>query len=293
MMQRLCIIGVGLIGGSIAKAVRRQELCQQIVGVDADAENLRCALDLGIIDAAFAVCDLAEAAVGADWVVIATPVGAMPSALQGLQADWSDAMTVTDVGSTKQSAIAAAQAVFGATPANFVPGHPIAGAERSGVEAATDDLFVGKRVILTPVAETDPLALARVEQFWTAIGASVALMSPLHHDHVFAATSHLPHVLAYALVRLLGRMDEQEEIFQYAGAGFRDFTRIASSNPQMWADICLLNREPLIPLLGQLGAEISAVAEMMAQQSQPELCAYFTEAREARQRFLNQLETNS
>ena len=294
MIQRLCIIGVGLMGGSIAKAVRKLGLCREIVGVDADTENLARALELGVIDAGFeakARGDFAKAAKGSDWVVIATPVGASVQIFLDLQTVWSAGAIYTDVGSIKQSVIWAAKQTFGKVPANFVPGHPIAGAERSGVDAATDDLYFGKRVILTPTTETASSAVRLVEDFWASLGALVSLMDPLHHDQVFAATSHLPHVLAYALVHMLGRKDEQEEIFQYAGAGFRDFTRIASSNPEMWRDICHLNREQIIPLLKAMGEELMQVANLMEQnsvESAENLLVYFADARNARQRFLTQ-----
>jgi prephenate dehydrogenase len=294
MIQRLCVIGIGLMGGSIAKAARGRGLCREIVGVDADPENLGRALELGVIDAGFeakAAGGVATGAEGADWVVIATPVGACPQIFADLRPSWSAQATYTDVGSIKQSVIGAARQALGKLPANFVPGHPIAGAERSGVDAALIDLYQDKRVILTPTSATDPVALHRVEDFWAALGARVSLMEPLHHDQVFAATSHLPHVLAYALVHLLGSMDGQEEIFQYAGAGFRDFTRIASSNPLMWRDICLLNGGQIIPLLDSMGDELKQVASLMGQNSATsaeDLMRYFTEARSARQRFLAQ-----
>ncbi len=294
MIEKLCIIGVGLIGGSIAKSARKQGLCREIVGVDADPANLARAVELGVIDSGFKANssgDFANAAEGADWVVIATPVGATQGIFSDLQPVWSPDAIYTDVGSIKQSVVWAAGKAFGKIPANFVPGHPIAGAERSGVDAATDGLYLGKRVILTPTTETAPSAVRLVEEFWTGLGALVSLMEPLYHDQVFAATSHLPHVLAYALVHMLGKKDEQEEIFQYAGAGFRDFTRIASSNPAMWRDICLLNSEQIIPLLNSMGEELKQVASMMGQNSvEPaeKLLHYFSAARNARQRFLAQ-----
>jgi prephenate dehydrogenase len=294
MIQRLCVIGVGLIGGSMAKAARSLGLCREIVGLDTDPDNLARALALGVIDEGYDIQEngaIGKLATGADWVVIATPPGASLKTFRDLQSAWSQDTIYTDVGSIKGKVIAAAESVFGEVPANFVPGHPIAGAERSGVEAASTDLYQDKRVILTPVATTNPDAVRAVEGFWTALGALVSLMEPLHHDQVFAATSHLPHVLAYALVHMLGRKDEQEEIFQYAGAGFRDFTRIASSNPEMWRDICLLNGEQIIPLLSGMGDELKKVSSLMENstaESAKNLLVYFAEARDARQRFLNQ-----
>jgi prephenate dehydrogenase len=288
MIERLCVIGVGLIGGSIACAARRKGLCRQIVGVDADGANLLRALDLGVIDAACA--DAGEGAAGADWVMIATPVGAFESVFTALRPVWSEQAIYSDAGSTKHSVLEAARRVFGSVPPNFVPGHPIAGAERSGVEAATGDLYQGKRVILTPLPVTNPLAVQRVEAFWQAIGAKVSWMAPDHHDEVLAATSHLPHVLAYALVHMLGRKNEQQEIFQYAAGGFRDFTRIASSDPRMWLDICMANQDHIAPLIGQLCDELKRVREMLESRSAAELFEFFANARAARQRFLDQLE---
>ena len=296
MIQRLCVIGTGLIGGSIALAARQRELCREIIGVDADPANLAKALELGVIDVGFDAQtpgECAKGVKGADWVIIAAPVGTVPGIFCELKPLWSMETVYTDVGSVKQGVIGAAETIFGQVPANFVPGHPIAGAERSGVESASAELYLDKRVILTPTSFTDPEAVLRVQEFWASLGALVSLMEPKHHDEVFAATSHLPHVLAYALVHLLERKNEQEEIFQYAGAGFRDFTRIASSNPVMWRDICQLNREQIIPLLNLMGDELKQVASLMGQdsnESAENLLLYFAEARNARQRFLNHLE---
>jgi prephenate dehydrogenase len=292
MIARLCVVGVGLIGGSIAKAAREQGLCREIVGVDADGGNLAQALALGVIDVGLDAAQpgaIGRAALGADWVVLATPVGALGQVLEALKPAWSAQAVYTDVGSTKQSVAQALREVFDTVPPNFVPGHPIAGAERSGVEAADGGLYRRKRVILTPLPETDAGALGRVEAFWAAIGAKVSRMTPEHHDEVFAATSHLPHVLAYALVHMLGKKDEQQEIFRYAGAGFRDFTRIASSNPQMWADICLLNRPQILPLVEELRQELGALSALLQGGGAEEgLLKYFSEARDARQRYLAQ-----
>jgi prephenate dehydrogenase len=288
MIERFCIIGVGLIGGSIARAARAAGLCRDIVGVDADGANVRRALELGVIDAAFD--DPTEGARGADWILIATPVGAFDAVFRALRPTWSTAAIYTDAGSTKQSVIDTARAIFGEVPANFVPGHPIAGAERSGVDAATCELYKDKRVILTPLPTTDLDAIERVDAFWRGLGAKVTRMEPVHHDEVLAATSHLPHVLAFTLVHMLGRKDEQQEIFQYAAGGFRDFTRIASSDPRMWLDICLANRARILPLLEQLGEELNQVANLLETGAADALLDYFAEARGARQRFLDQSE---
>lgn len=290
MIQRLCVVGVGLLGGSVARAARDRKLCRHLVGVDGNAENLRKALEYGVIDEGFEAETLRQAVQGSDWVVLATPVGAFGRLFESLRENWSENAIYTDVGSTKQSVIDDARKAFGEVPENFVPGHPIAGAENSGVEAARADLFHGKRVILTPGASTGEHPLKQVMAFWAACGAEVSIMDAARHDEVLAATSHLPHVLAFSLTHLLGRMDEQQEIFRYAAGGFRDFTRIASSDPKMWLDICLANRKQIKVLITRLGEELKEVAALLETRSEDELFEYFVEARNARQRFLNQLE---
>jgi prephenate dehydrogenase len=290
MIERLCVIGVGLIGGSIASAARARNLCREIVGVDHSPDNLMKAQELGAIDAGYD--DVREAARAADFVVIATPVGSFRSIFDALRLVWRAETIYTDAGSTKLSVVNAARDVFGAVPSNFVPGHPIAGAEQSGVEAAFRDLYVDKRVILTPLADTSVEAMAAVSSFWNSIGAKVSEMDAAHHDQVLAATSHLPHVLAYAMVHLLGKKDEKEEIFQYAAGGFRDFTRIASSDPLMWLDICLANRGEIAPLIHQLKDELDTVLTMLEGKGSAELLAFFSCARQARQRFLDLSESN-
>ena len=263
MIQRLCIVGVGLIGGSLARDLRRLGLVDSVVGCSRKRENLERARELGIIDT-FDV-DPAQAVAGADLVVLAVPLGAMAGALEAMAPGRDEEAVLTDVGSAKASVLDAARSVFGAVPGNFVPAHPIAGTEHSGVEAALDNLFAGRRVILTPVAETSPSALARVREMWQAVGAEVLEMDPAHHDEVLAATSHLPHMLAYTLVDMLGNMEERVEMFRYAAGGFRDFTRIASSDPQMWHDICLANRDALVNALehfqGDLGTALDAIRD--------------------------------
>ena len=289
MFKRLCLIGVGLIGGSVARAVRQQNLASHIVGFgrEQDKNNLESAKRLEVIDEFF--FDAKSALSGADIVVIATPVGAMSSVFSILKTEWSDQALYMDVGSTKGNVIEAARQVFGVVPENFVPAHPIAGAEKSGVEASVDDLFENKRLILTPVPETAVSAVAKIEEFWQRLGSLVSIMSPDRHDAVLAATSHLPHLLAFALVDMLGRQDEQSEIFKFAAGGFKDFTRIASSDPTMWADICSANRSQLIPLIRQLINELDQMESALSEKNYQQLFTTFTYARDARQRFLDQL----
>lgn len=290
MFDRLCIIGVGLIGGSIARAARLNGLSQTIVGFGRpeDLANLQTAKQLGVIDEYY--LDLAEAVKNVDCVVIATPVASIKAIFTLLQPLWSAQTIYTDVGSTKGSVLAAAEQVFGEIPPNLVPAHPIAGAEQSGVEASLDDLFVGKRLIITPTDNTSPQALQAIKTLWEKLGSLVSVMDAKHHDGVLAATSHLPHLLAFALVDMLGRKDEQNEIFKYAAGGFRDFTRIASSDPTMWLDICLANRDELIPLIEELKTELGVIQNTLQNQNGQQLFQTFTYAKNARQRFLDQFE---
>lgn len=290
MFNRLCLIGVGLIGGSIAQAARQQGLCKQIVafGHEKNSPNLQLARQLGVIDDFYT--DLPAALEQADLVIIATPVGAVSSVFAQLKPYWSPQAIYSDACSTKGSVVEAVQAVFGQVPDNFVPAHPIAGAERSGVEASSADLYQNRRVIITPLATTDTQAVDKLSQFWRQLGSSVSLMSVEHHDTVLAATSHLPHILAFALVGLLGHKDEQREIFKYAAGGFKDFSRIASSDPIMWQDICLANKNEIIPLIQQYKAELSRIEQMLADDQAQQLFDTFTYARNARQRFLDTLD---
>ena len=286
MMKRLCVIGVGLIGGSVALAARRSGLYNPIIGFDTDADNLQQALSLGVIDQA--ASSITSAVQTADLVVIALPVGAFKQLLAELQPGWTNHRVYTDVGSTKQSVIADAEAVFGRVPENFVAGHPIAGTENSGVSAAFAELFDHKQVILTPLATTQQLAIKAVRVFWEqAAHAHVSEMQPQHHDHLLAATSHLPHVVAYALVNLLTRQSESEEIFQFAASGFRDFTRIASSNPRMWTDICLANRQQIVELLISYQNELGELVRLLEGNQSDALYESFSSARNGRKRFLD------
>ena len=219
-------------------------------------------------------------------VFLAVPLGAMRDVLASTRASLGPDAVVTDGGSVKGSVVADVAAVCGQLPPWFVPGHPIAGTERSGVDASFADLYRNRRVILTPVAETDPAAVERVEWMWRVCGAEVSRMSVAHHDEVLAATSHLPHMLAFGLVDALARMDETEEIFRYAAGGFRDFTRIASSNPVMWRDICIANRESLSAMLARFGVELTDLAQAIRFGDGQYLLEVFERAKAARDRHL-------
>lgn len=290
MFNKICIIGVGLIGGSIARSVKRHELSKTIVGFgrDKDVPNLQAAKELGVITDYY--LDIAEAVANADCIVIATPVGAIESILALLKPVWNEKAIYTDVGSTKSSVIAAADKVFGHVPDNLVPAHPIAGAEQSGVIASLDDLFLHKRLIITPHKVTQVSAVQKMQVFWERLGAQVAIMDAAHHDAILAATSHLPHIVAFAMVDMLGHKDEQSEIFKYAASGFRDFTRIASSDPTMWLDICTANKDEIIPLIQQLKVELDKIEQFLEISDNQQLFNTFTYAGKARQRFLDLFE---
>ncbi len=290
MFKKLCLIGVGLIGGSVARAARKNKLARQIVafGRLEDKVNLEQAKQLNVVDEFY--FDMETALKDADCVVIAIPVGAFEDILKQMKPFWQAQTVYTDVGSTKTSVIEAAKQVFGLLPDNFIPAHPIAGAENSGVQASMDDLFLNKRLIITPEQESSPSALKTVQSFWQSLGSIVSIMDAAHHDTVLAATSHLPHILAFALVDLLGRKDEQVDIFKYAAGGFNDFTRIASSDPTMWLDICLANKQAILPLIQQLKGELGTIEHLLEDENSQQLFETFTYAKNARQRFLDQLE---
>ena len=283
MIERLVVVGVGLIGGSFALECRQRGLAREVVGVGRSAGNLELARERGLVDRiAF---DLAEAMHGADLVFLALPVGAMPAVFEGIARGMEEDCLVTDAGSTKQDVIAAARAGLGARIGRFVPGHPIAGAEDSGAGAARAGLFAGRDVILTPLPENRAEDVARIERLWTACGARVTHMLPDAHDQVFAAVSHLPHLAAFALVDdLIGRPNA-EACFRHAGAGFRDFTRIAASHPEMWRDIAIANRPALLDELDAYIAKLGEVRDMVDLQDGAALDAMFARARSARKNW--------
>jgi prephenate dehydrogenase len=285
MIQKLAIIGVGLIGGSMPRALREEGVVQEVVGCGRGRANLERAVELGVID--HYTHEVSRAVEGADFIVLAVPLGAMHQTLKDLKEHLADDAVLTDVGSVKGSVVEDAIQVFGAMPGFFVPGHPIAGTERSGVEASFPELFRNRRVILTPTPETSEDSLARVERVWKHCGAQVISMDVQHHDEVLAATSHLPHMLAYALVDSLARLKENDEIFRYAAGGFRDFTRIASSNPSMWRDICFANREALGEMLIRFSADLQALAKALEASDGDALMEIFERARSARDRYVD------
>ncbi len=285
MIERLAVIGVGLIGGSLARALREAGAVGEVVGCGRGVPNLEQAVALGVIDRYSR--DPAEAVAGADLVFLAVPLGAVRDTLASIRPWLAPGAIVTDGGSVKGSVVADARAVLSEELPRFVPGHPIAGTERSGVEASFASLYQNRRVILTPLPETDPAALERVAWMWRVCGAQISLMEVRHHDQVLAATSHLPHMLAYGLVDSLARLEENDEIFRYAAGGFRDFTRIASSNPVMWRDICLANREALGEALQRFSLELQELAETIERADAAHMLEIFERAKAARDRYID------
>ncbi len=283
LINKLCIVGVGLIGGSLARALKKAGAVNTVVGAGRDETHLEKARTLGVIDEW--QTDIGEAVQGCDMVVLAVPLGAMQQVFAQIAPHIADDMIITDVGSAKASVVEAARAVFGSLPATLVPGHPIAGTEKSGVEASFAELFQNRRIIITPLETSEQSAVQKVEYMWQACGAEVVHTSIEHHDEVLAATSHLPHMLAYALVDTLARMDARTEIFSYAAGGFRDFTRIASSDPDMWHDICLANRDALLKMLHRFTADLQQLSKAIENNDSDYLKETFARAKKARDEF--------
>lgn len=281
--SRMCVIGVGLIGGSLARAARRAGLCGTIIGAGRGEAHLERARELGVIDEFDT--NIAAAVSDADLVVVAVPMGAMSAVLREVAMGLPAGAVVTDVGSAKASVVADARAVMAGRVADFVPGHPIAGTEKSGVEASFAELFEGRRVILTPLDETRVAAAAQVRGLWEAVGAEVVEMPVEHHDEVLAATSHLPHVLAYQLVDTLARLDDRIEIFDFAAGGFRDFTRIASSDPDMWHDICVANSSAIVEVLQRFQEDLRRLGEAIQHGDSDAIQDVFSRAKQARDQF--------
>ena len=280
---RLVVVGLGLIGGSFAKGLRERGLCREVVGVDLDAESRRLAVQLGVVDRCES--DLAAACQGADVIQLAVPILAMEKVLAQLaRLDLGNAV-LTDVGSAKGNVVRAARLAFSGKAVRLVPGHPIAGSEQSGVEAANAELFRRHKVILTPSEHSDAAAVALVEALWRELGADVESMEVEHHDQVLAATSHLPHLLAFTLVDSLAKRSENLEIFRYAAGGFRDFTRIAGSDPVMWHDIFLANREAVLRTLDTFRDDLDALRDAVDAGDGHQLLGVFTRARVAREHF--------
>lgn len=292
MAGKLVVCGVGLIGGSFALAIKSalagRRDCPHIVGMGRTRAPLEEALRCGVIDEI--ATDWAAALDGADMALLGMPVGQMAAVMRAMAPHLEAHTLVTDGGSTKADVVAAARAAFGNKVCRFVPGHPIAGAEQSGVAAAKADLYVGKRVVLTPLPENRAEDVAAVRKVWALCGAKVSQLAPDEHDRVFAAVSHLPHLLAFALVHDLAGRDNADQLFGFAASGFRDFTRIASSHPEMWRDICLANRKALIEELDAYMAELLKTRVLLAGADSARLEKMFATARTRRDAWLDTLD---
>lgn len=282
-VNKVVVIGLGLIGGSLAKALKQQQFAKQVAAFDRNTDELQQGLDLGVIDVA---CEsMAQALDQADLVVLAVPVKATEAVLRDMHPHLPSSAVITDVGSTKGNVIDAARAVFGTIPPTFVPGHPIAGSEKSGVAAADEKLFVKHKVIVTPLPDSDEKAIQLISRMWQSAGAEVLRMDVARHDEVLAATSHLPHILAFSLVDTLAKDQESKEIFRYAAGGFRDFTRIAASDPTMWHDVCIANRTELLNQLDAFTQGLSRLRSAIEAQDSQTMLGVFTRAKAAREHF--------
>lgn len=280
---KVLVFGVGLIGASFARGLKAAHAVDEVVGFGRTPKSLKAAYDLGIIDEVGINpgADVREA----DLILVASPVGQMPEIFQRIAPYLGEHTIVTDAGSTKGDVVAAAREAFGDKIGQFVPGHPIAGAETSGAAASKVDLYQGRKVVLTPLPENTPEAVQKVQRAWELCGADVHILDAETHDRVFAAVSHLPHLLAYALVDEFAKRGNADQLFDYAAAGFRDFTRIAGSHPEMWRDIALANRTALLAELDRYNAALMHLRQALVNSDGDALQTIFANARDKRQNW--------
>lgn len=288
MLKKIVIFGVGLIGGSFALALKQVKAVQQVVGVGRTHASLERARELGIIDVIS--LSAADALQDANLVLIAAPVAQTETILASIKAFLQPGTIVTDAGSTKSDVVAVARKVLGEKIAQFVPGHPIAGGELNGPDAALANLYCGKKVVLTPLPENAQVDIERVARSWKQCGALIHTLSPEQHDQVFASVSHLPHLLAYALVDAVARKPESALLFDYAASGFRDFTRIAGSSPEMWRDISLANQTALLSELDNYMAQLTQLRSLLAKADGAGIEAIYTNAQHARKNWGHAME---
>lgn len=282
-IEKLVVVGVGLIGGSFALALKAANAVGHVIGVGRHRANLEQAIARGVIDRA--EHDVAQAIDSADLVFVATPVGSMPALFERMARTLEPNTLITDGGSTKQSVIDAARAGLGAKLNQFIPSHPIAGSEKSGVAAASSELYRGHEVILTPVAENLPADVERIRQYWQQCGARVGVMDPQRHDSVLAAISHLPHFIAFSYMETMAGRGDAADVLTHAGSGFRDFTRLAASHPQMWADICTANRQPLLNELERFESALKDLRALIESGDSAAIERRFAAARAMRERW--------
>ena len=287
IVDKLALVGTGLIGGSFALALKQAGAVREVLGVGRNPARLTVARELGLIDRA---ADWAEAG-QADCILLAMPVGETEAVLKNLAPHLKPGAIVTDAGSTKSDVVEAARVALGTRFADFVPGHPIAGSEQSGPGAARADLYQGKRVVLTPQAETRAGAIATVRALWEAAGAQVETLEAAQHDRIFAAVSHLPHLAAFALVDDLAERADGDTFFRFAASGFRDFTRIAGSSPEMWRDIALANRDAVVAELDAYLDALQILRQAVDAEDSDALLKIFSRARAAREHWLKTQDT--
>lgn len=284
MINKLCIFGVGLIGGSLALALKEKNYCKEIIGCSRNEAHLQRAKELGVIDSY--TLDQKEAVQSADVVLLAVPIRAIGGIFKNIIDVLDEKTVITDAGSAKGSVIHAVRLACDGLPRNFVAGHPIAGREKSSVEAAISDLYVDHKVVLTKTEETDDNAVTVVRNMWQAAGATVEMLDFKQHDDVLAATSHLPHILAYSLVNTLSKSEYGDAVFDYAAGGFKSFSRIASSDPVMWRDICLENKTAILASLDAYQHDLSTLREAIEAGDAEEIQQTFENAKITRDRTI-------
>lgn len=283
MIEKICIIGVGLIGGSLAKALKKNHFVKTIVGYSRNEENLKIAKNLKVIDEYS--LDIEQALTGANIIIIATPVNSFSAIFKLIKPYLTNEMILTDVGSTKGSILKAAKNIFSSVPTNFVGAHPIAGKEKNSVTESEETLFQNKQVIITPLENTNKNALATIKNMWQQTGAIITTMDTAEHDKILAMTSHLPHILAYALIDDF--IENHPEAFKWTAGGFKDFSRIASSDAIMWRDICLNNSTEIIKQIKQYQSSLDKMILLIKNNEADALEKVFANAKSQRDNHFN------
>ncbi len=285
MINKLCVFGVGLIGGSLALALKKANYCKTIIGCSRNEAHLKRAVELGVIDSY--TLDQKEAVQGADVVLLAVPLRAIGGILENISDALDKDTIITDAGSAKGSVVNAVKTAFsGVLPPNFVAGHPIAGREKSSVEAAIPDLYVDHKVVLTPTSETNEIAINTIKDMWQIAGATVEMLPIKQHDDVLAATSHLPHVLAFTFVNSLSKSEYKDEVFDYAAGGFESFSRTASSDAVMWRDICLENKTAILDAIDVYQEDLAKIKAAISDSNAEEIESLFIQAKTTRDRII-------
>ena len=283
MMKKICIIGIGLIGGSLAKAIKKTHQSEIVFGYGRNSSHLEKAKKSNVIDQYST--DIGVALDGANIVIIATPVGSYESILEEMKPHIAEDMVISDVGSTKVSVVEAVKAVFDDVLDNFIPAHPIAGKEKSGFEVSDADLFINKKVIVTPLENSNPKSIKILTKMWERVGAEVDFMTPKSHDDLLGMTSHLPHMLAFSLVNYL--ISQHPEASVYAAGGFKDFSRIASGDAIMWRDICLHNRDAIIAHIKRYQESLDTLVDAIDSQNKEQLESLFHKAKNTRDSWVD------